>query len=292
MKSASAPILAILYAGNEYDVADLYELVLASGTYRWTSGAVDVSWGGNTYSAAPGGPGLERGRSRSTAGLDVATMDVKVVPGAVTVAGVPVLLAAVRGAFDLASLTITRVFYDTSPAIIIIGSEVVFAGNVVEVKPGSTELDLTIRSSLALIDVQLPKRFVQTTCPYTVYDANTCKVNPAGYTVTKTLDVGSTKSVLVTTTTTGLLTPGAILTFTSGSLSGTKCQAASVSGGSVIQLTSPLLALPAAGDTISIVRGCNKARDLTTGDRQGDCAAYFSNLLRFGGFPDTPKATQ
>jgi hypothetical protein len=56
-------------------------------------------------------------------------------------------------------------------------------------------------------------------------------------------------------------------------------------------LTAPMTGIPAAGSTLSIVRGCAKTRDVATGDRQGDCAAVFANLLRLGGFPDAPKST-
>lgn len=277
MKTASDALKAHLFSSSVLRPAELYEFTLPGGTYRWTSASADVTYGGNTYSAS--GPGLKRGRMRSTARLEVASLDVTVVPGTVLLAGTPLMQAAVRGQFDRAPLTVHRVFLDASGAVI--GGMNIFSGLCVEARPGTTELLLTVRSTLALFEKLIPPRLIQPGCPYIVYDSQTCKVLPAGFTdATKTVAAGSTAQVIQLSSASTRAVPSSIITITSGALNGTQAVIASVAG-VACTLTEPLTAAPAVGVTLSILRGCDKTR--------ATCSSVFSNMLRFGGFPDVPQ---
>lgn len=277
MKAALAALQTHLYNSNCHRPADLYAITLPSGTYYWTSCDRDVTYGGHNYSST--GPGLKRGRYRATARLEVASMDVTIVPGAVTVAGTPMLQAAVRGQFARATVTITRVFFGTDGSII--GGETMFTGGAVAVQPSTTELGLTFRSDLAMFEQQLPRRFIQASCPHQVYDTQTCKVAPAGFTdATKTVAAGTTTQVIQLSSASTMAVAGSIITVTGGALSGTKVLVASASG-AACTLAAPTSSVLATGVTLSILRGCDQTR--------ATCAGVFSNMLRFGGFPDAPQ---
>lgn len=276
MKTASLAVRNYLYLGNEYLPAELYDLTVQGTTYRWTSAGRDIVYGGNTYSAS--GPGIKRGRSRQATGLEIASIEVTIAAGSVTLAGTPLLLAAVRGYFDNAPATISRVFLDSAGAVV--GGMTVFAGTVIEAKPGTTELVLTVRSALAMFDRMLPRRHFRVECPYVVYDPLTCKMSAAGFTdATKTVAAGSTTKSIVLSAVSAMAVPGSIITLTAGALAGTKCVAASVSG-TTVTLTDALASVPAVGVGLSILRGCDHKRDT--------CSSIFGNMLRYGGFPDTP----
>lgn len=72
-----------------------------------------------------------------------------------------------------------------------------------------------------------------------------------------------------------------VITFTSGPNSGLKRTVASYAAGGLITLVLPLPVAPVAGNTFSIVPGCDKQM-LT-------CEQKFNNLINFGGQPFIPQ---
>lgn len=276
MKTALAALQTELYTKNAHRPADLYTFNLPGGPYYWTSASLPVVSGGFTYTT---GPGLKRGRVRTTARLEVATLDINIVPNGVLVAGIPMMQAAVRGYFRNAGFTLNRAFFGSTGQII--GTEVVFGGFLVDVCPGTTELVVTARSAVAMIDSPLPRRLIQSQCPYVVYDTNTCKAVAASFTdAAKTVAGGTTAQVIQLSAASTQAVPGSIITVTSGAQNGAKVQVQSVVG-TAVTLTEPMSAVLATGVTLSIVRGCDKTRNT--------CKNVFNNMVRFGGLPDAPR---
>jgi uncharacterized phage protein (TIGR02218 family) len=157
---------------------------------------------------------------------------------------------------------------------------IIFDGNVVEVEPGSTEVRVTVRSALSKLSTEIPKRLIQPQCPYSLYDTN-CGVAEAAWTHARTAASGTTASVVKLSSSSTNATVGGRLTVTSGTYSGQTRTIKAVSGVDVT-LAIPLPGAPATGAGLSVAKGCDKTRAACRG---------FSNIARFGGFPDTPKAS-
>ena len=106
-----------------------------------------------------------------------------------------------------------------------------------------------------------------------------CGLNRAINTTAAVVQAGSTSTVIVTgnpAITTG--SPGWIV-LTSGANNGIRRPIKSNAAGS-LTLVTPLPNPPSVGDTLDVVKGCDKRR--TT------CYATYNNLDRFRGFPDVP----
>lgn len=111
-----------------------------------------------------------------------------------------------------------------------------------------------------------------------------CGVNLAGFTHTATLTAVASRSVF---TASGLTQDehyfrGGTVEFTSGVNAGVKLDVAAHAAGGVLTAVIDLPFLPAVGDGITAVRGCNKI------GRAGDCLLVFDNLINFRGFEDVP----
>lgn len=274
MKYAAVALQNALYLGNVYAVAECYRIVFADGVtplLRLSGTMSDLKFSGFTYL---GGVVIKRGTVRTTARLEVATMEVTFIGGDYLVGGVPIAQAIRQGVFDDALIECIATYWDAGGAYI--GRQTVFQGTVDEPKPGSMESVLTVKSAVSRFTVKLPRRFIQPSCPYTVYEPNTCMVSPAGFTDTAPLvATGTTTSLLKLDRDCAMAVAGSMVTFQSGAVR----VASRVTDPRTIYLGRPLSAVPALGSTLSIQRGCAKTKT--------DCAV-FSNLLRFGGFPDAP----
>lgn len=74
------------------------------------------------------------------------------------------------------------------------------------------------------------------------------------------------------------------LVVTSGNAAGQKAAIMSSTTGGGLTFLLPLKILPSIGDSVSIVAGCNKTKDM--------CKTKFNNLANFQGFPFVPTVDQ
>jgi uncharacterized phage protein (TIGR02218 family) len=274
MKTSNATLDAAL-AQNVVILADLYAFEFREGTQRWTSFDVDVTDGVNTWSSI--GPVITREQTRITAGLSVDTLGITMAPGAIQISGASMNIAAIQGSFDNIRVLVQRA-YMTTPGVAANLVLTVFDGTIAEVRPGSTEIALTVKSGLAKLSDPVPRRLIQPQCPYRFGDVS-CGVALASWIHARTVAAGSTTTVVKLSASSTNANVGGYLHFTSGALSGVYRTIKAVSGVDVtVNLALP--SVPATGVSLDVVKGCDKTRT---------ACRTFSNIARFGGFPDAPK---
>jgi uncharacterized phage protein (TIGR02218 family) len=290
MKSASAPLIALL-ATRQFNYAGLYQyLLVGGGNLYYCSGDTDIRYGGNTYSAGGSvGPYFDTTGNKAKAhwkiGLEVDTVTFDVMPGSSTVSGQALLSAVRQGVFDGAELTYSGAYWPKQAyqtPIVPTGVVIKQVGRVAEFDAGRSLATPTVNSHLELLNQNMPRNLYQSGCVNTLYDAS-CTLNSATYAVSGTALTGSTGSVINATIAnpTGYFDLGKI-TFTSGANNGVSRSVKAYSSGSpgTISLVSPFPSTPANGDTFTIYPGCNKT--------QSTCSSKFSNLVNFRGFPYIP----
>jgi uncharacterized phage protein (TIGR02218 family) len=274
MKTSSAALDAVLYAENIHRVANLYTFTFAAGTKYWTTADADVIYGGHTFDCDE--VIIAEEPTISTGSSEVDTCDLAFAPGDTTLGGLTYKAMAMRHLFDRVPVLIQRVYYEQDGDIA--GAVHLFDGWIEDAEAGSTLIRLTLKSLAARLEAPLPRRIVHPMCPYQVYEANTCKVTKATWTHSRTVASGSTTTLVKLSSSSTNANAGGWLEFTSGALSGTKMTILSVSGVDCT-LAVPLPSAPVTGVGVNVVKGCDHTRTA--------CNA-FSNIARFGGFPDSP----
>ena len=279
MKTASTALVTLLNGSTQFLMADLFTLTLPSGTVlRYTNADVNITTGGNTYSAR--GPLIKRGKVRTVLGLEVDTLDLTVMADSThTLDGVPFVAAALTGALDGATVLLQRAFltaWDAAPT----GAVVLFSGRVSDVSGSRTEVRIIIKSDLELLNIKLPRNLYQASCLHTVYDAN-CAANKAALTVSGSVTGNNGTGQWMQS---GLSNASSwfdqgVITFTSGANAGLKRTVKAFASGQ-FWFALPLPNVPAVGDAFTVFPGCDKTK--TT------CAAKFNNIARFRGFPFVP----
>lgn len=277
MKNASPALISLLNSGGPFYMADLYTFTLSTGTIvRYANYDMTLIYSGNTYDS--NGPGFERTSVRTVFGLEVDTLDIKIWPDATDqIGGLPWIQAAARGVLDNATLSLDRAFM-SSPGTIV-GTLNIFSGRVSDLSMTRTEVDMTVKSDLELLNIQMPRELYQANCLHTLYDTD-CGLNRASFAVTTTV----LAAISTTKLNVGLTNPDGYFDlgygqFTSGVLNGVKRTVKAYGGGTVI-LLNPLPQLPNSGDTMTFYPGCDKL--------QPTCANKFNNLVNFKGFPFIP----
>lgn len=278
MKTANAGLQTTLLTKNAHLCADLYSFYFGPtiGWNYFTSADTDIVSGSTTWVSS--GRYLSRGSARATTGVEVSTIEITIASGSFTVAGSSVVQASLKGLLDGVRVKIDRAYMETWGSVPN-GVLNVFDGSVIAIEPSNTEVRLTVKSNLARLNELTPRRLFQPQCPYLVYDAS-CGATQASFTDARTVAAGTTVSTLVINTSSTRAVVGSRVQFTSGVLSGGNYTVVSVAGTS-LGLFPRMPSVPSNGDTLNVIRGCDKTR--------ATCTSVFSNIARFGGFPDAPK---
>lgn len=263
--------------------ADLYAITLASGTVlRYTSADIALTYAGSTYAAT--GVLVERSLIAWRIGLEVDDLTLTLIPDAdAEIDGVPFREALRRGALDAARVDVYRVFMetfgDTSP-----GGILLFSGRVADCD-ATDKIEVAVASDLELLDTKIPKNLYQPGCGWTLYDAN-CGVSRSAFTVYSTVGSGAT-TLRIPVSVSGTYGDGwfdlGVIRFLDGTCAGTSRSVKAWASGE-ISLYLALPAIPASGDQVELVPGCDKTRTM--------CLYKFGRGdLIFRGFPFIPDAT-
>ncbi len=285
MKAAS-PALVALLASNQYLYADLFTITLVGGgTLYYTNADGGLSYGGNYYACTA--PRIQRSGAKTAIGVQVDTLTIHIFGGAEDlIQGVPFPQFAVNGGFDGAEISVDRCYMNTF-GYTSAGTLNVFFGDVTEVKPSRTAVELTVSSKLELLNISMPRNLISPGCIHNLFDAG-CTLAKTSFAVAGTVAAGSSSSAIESASlaqAAGYFTFGTI-TFTSGvnaGVSATIKAHALASGTATLTLMAPLQSPPATGDTFDAYPGCNKA--------QSTCTNTFNNLLNFRGWPFVPAPT-
>lgn len=276
MKTASAPLIALLGSANQLLVADLLIITLFGGTAIYlTSSDVDIIYGGHTYSSK--GIQFARNKTRTSIGVKVDALDLTLYGDASTlINGQSLMVAATAGVFDGAIIRLDKAFMQVWGTVV--GTLLQFLGNAGQVDIGRTGIKLNVTSTLELLNIKMPRNVWQPGCINTLYD-NACGL--ARTAVPGITGSGSTAQVINSNLTQadGYFNLGYI-TYTSGANAGvTRTIKSYLSAGGQFTLMNPLPNIPSATNTFNAFHGCDK--------QQATCNGY-GNLARYRGFPYIP----
>lgn len=277
MKSASAPLIALLNGSQQFMMADLYTLTLiGGGVYRYTSWDGDQTWGGNVFSSVGGL--FKRSNVRTIIGCEVDELNFTVTAApTLLIAGVPFLQAVRTGLLDGAMLLLERAFMSVPPAVV--GTLIHFDGKMSTATVSRNEASPKIKSFLELLNVAMPRNLYQPGCLHTLFDVD-CTLTKSAWKVSSSILAGSTAALLNVSVVqaAGWFSLGTV-TFTSGANAGlSRTVKQHVSG--QLQLILPLPVAPTVGDTFDAYPGCDKM--------QATCSAKFSNVAHFRAMPFIP----
>lgn len=250
---------------------------------QWTLADLDI----NGFYTSPGAPAITRRQSRQTMGTEVAELSLSLGgAGWAFPNGKSLMMAAVEGAFDGASVKLERLIMPTWGDLSL-GSLNWFEGSVGTIEPSTFGLSLTVKSGMERLSQPFPRRLFQPACPHALYSAacglartlntnywtGTVLASPAP--TQQAFSVGGTHTLdrykLGTIKVTGPSNSPNLGLVRTISASGTT---------GLLTLAVPLPIAPVAGDTIQYDLGCDKL--LTT------CQGK-SNDSNFGGFPFVPR---
>jgi hypothetical protein len=289
MKAAGAATLAILAAG-QWVKFEFYKFVLPKvGTFYFTDADASLTISGQTYLT---GLTITRSAFTQRVGLAVQSVDLTIQPQAdnpgapVTLAGGGFLSQCRAGAFDGGIITVSKGFFNKPAAgtVLDVSPGIVpwFQGVVDQIHVGRFSVDLTVNDIVQLLNVQMPRNILQSGCVHALFDAG-CTLVKATFTTSGSISGGITANSFNTglTQANGYFDLG-VITFTSGVLSGSSYAISTyLNASGNVKAVAPWAALPTAGDTFTIVPGCDKS--------QATCSAKFSNLAHYRGAPYVPQ---
>ena len=302
----SGALITALQANKNCLVVDLFQLVLPTGTTVYlTSGQFDVTvpsgttgWSGSTQTFKSMQYGhWERGAITLEAGFDCKsnTMELSCVPQAGTAypgMSVGLLAAAHNGLFDAATVTLMTAYFPMGQYGTLLGSsiETKFYGTITKVTDiNRTKVIFECADSLYLLDMKVPSRLFQSTCPWGFCDSN-CSLTAATYTQTFTAKSGSTSWVLTPvsafTQTAGYFTQG-VVTCLTGANAGLSQSVKLHDGSGNLNVMNAFLLPITAGDTFSVIAGCSKTLSACK-TRKTAAGASVDNSSHFGGTPYVP----
>jgi uncharacterized phage protein (TIGR02218 family) len=257
MRSAPDSLIALLNSSQQFTPVDLYQITLINGTViNYTSYDIDVTDSEITYKA--NGVLIERSRVRTVIGVEVDSLDLVINPHPNDlVGGVSFLQMCAAGQLDGATLTLRRAFLNALGENM--GSFINFSGRIADMNMTRSQVDITVKSDLELLNVKLPRNLYQTTCLHTLYD-DSCGLNRADWGVAGTV-LSGTKIVLTSALTTeaGHFDLGYII-FNTGVMAGTRRTVKTYSDG-VFNLLNPLPTQPGVGDTFTAYAGCDRTQN-------------------------------
>lgn len=164
------------------------------------------------------------------------------------------------------------------------GHCILIKGRVGEIRLSNAIFDVELRSLTQLLSQDIGD-IITPICNAVFCDAR-CGLNPASYTSTGTITSVVSNREFRVSSFSGLgvnILASGVLTFTSGDNNGVKYDIKAndnVGGNGRIELQEEATRTVQIGDTVSVIRGCNKL--ITT------CSSTYNNAKRFRGFPHVP----
>lgn len=253
---AASPALITILNSQQFYKADLYTITLNSGTIlRYTDADGDLIVGANTFICT--GPIITRGTTRIVPGIEVDTLDISIRPKDTDlISGITFQQFTQNGGFDGAYIQVDRIFMstfgDTTPGVINR-----FYGRVSDSQPSRSEIVLTVKSLLELLNTMMPRNLYQFNCVHTLFDAG-CTLSKASFASNSSATSGSTASTINC----GLAQAvdffklGTIIWLT-GANAGVTRTIKDYSPG-VLKLSLALQFVPTIGDTFTVYPGCDK----------------------------------
>jgi hypothetical protein len=163
------------FTGQTVKVAFPYIGVLPETVLRFTSSDFPITVGGMTFL---NNVGFKRDGVHWSAQPQVDSLKVSMFTDKTVMFGdVTLAQAVMNGAFDDARVLIRRGFLDEGGRLA--GALVHFEGHVASVEVAANNIDLTIKSELERLNIQLPRNLIMPNCVHAFLDEG-CDPNPPG----------------------------------------------------------------------------------------------------------------
>ena len=329
-----ASLLAFLQTtpARNIDRADLILITLPTGgTIAATTGQWDITLTEYNPSTGLGTPGWfsanvtfsaiangvwSRGDITSEAqfGLKANTMDLVCVPQQTTQypgVAMGILAACWNGLFDGCPVAVYTVYMPLGQyGNVSYGVETKLANaTITKVKKlDRVHVEFEVSDCLWRCGEKVPNRLFQPTCPWVFAGADgNCGLNAADYTIAFTQSAASTVSGTVLTPTVAFTSIGAgcvdgyftqgVVTCTAGANKGLACTVNGGWGVGALLMQSPWILPVVAGDTFSVIKGCDRTLPtcIKTVKANGTALAGATgapgNSINFGGCPFIPPET-
>jgi uncharacterized phage protein (TIGR02218 family) len=275
MRSIS-PQLASHLASGATTLCQCWKLIRRDGqVFGFTDHDRDLVFAGTSFSAASG---LEGSEAESQLGLSIGGGEVSGVLMASAISEADVL----AGRLDGASIESWLVNWQDVEERVLLD-----IGTVGEIRRSDESFTLELRGPAAEWDEERGRTYIRSCTAELGDQACGIALASSAYTETATLSLvadGQRLTMPQTASAAGWFTHG-IATLTSGAASGVKARIIGherQSGQDTITLDRLIEVPVAAGDTVSLVAGCDKSFET--------CKAKFANGLNFRGFPHLPSA--
>jgi|SRR5579871_4618708 len=279
-------------------VGELFTFSLAQGGgYLWTSYQSSLTLGASTWLAASpvGAPLITRNRFGVKNTVEVPELELRLgSPDSLYFGNLKNQIH--NGLFDGATVAMDRVFMPV-PGDLRYGRVNLFTGRLSGVTIDSEGITVTSKGHNVLMNQQAPRNLYQTNCLHTFCDAG-CAITggEAAFTFTGQVCAPGTTAGGITWTvpagfTASQFTHGKV-TMTSGAASG-QIRTVRLAGGVSLAFAYPLYDAPSAGDTFSILMGCDRQLNATTSSceqHRNTSNTLVNNLQHYRGFPFVPQA--
>lgn len=279
----------LLLESRQFVYADCYTVTLPSGVSAYyTSAQYDTIVQADISDSAPvafmaNDVLIEGLRLKVGVGVDIDEQQITFKYRADTaspVTGQNVASALSTGAYDGARITKDR-YYAADWGRPWVAGVRLFTGRVGSISSiGRSSASMTIRSDLALLNINIPRNVYQASCNHTVFDSG-CGLNKAAFLVTGTVGAGSTRSFIAwgSAIRTPPLDLGTIRLISDVDVYYTRTIRAATASG--LELSYPLEFDPVVGSGFQVYPGCPRT--------YASCQT-FGNTANYKGFPYVPVA--
>ena len=278
MKDCSLALIDLLNTATSLCMVELFTITLTNGTIiRYTSGDYNINVGGFLFIPMT----IDSQQSKQSLGLSVDDLSIDLYyDGNDRILGLLIPQAFRSGVFGYAILKQEQVFMTNWQ--LVVSSDyalIIFVGRMDITTAGRSKSEIKVKGFTELLNIQLPRLVYQPGCGNTLYDGD-CQVNRAAYAVILTVLAGSNQNTLICSLSqaSGYFSQGAITGLTGQNIGAQMTVKSYVPG--TVYLIWALPSIPNAGDTFSIVPGCD--RTMPT------CDNTFNNLAKFRGTPFIP----
>lgn len=256
---------------------ELYEFTGAVATYRYTSGPLTVTYGGNDFTPVAG---LERGGIAHATDSASAALEVRI-------SSASALAQAYISGAPPTSLRLKIYRRQATSGEV----AVVWHADVVSVSAAGAVATLRTSSLVGrALETQIPSIIVRPMCGHVLYSER-CGVNRSAYAHATTVSAVSGTSITIASAggnPDGWFASGGEIERTSDGQRRTVVSHA----GAVVTLLAPFSTL-APGDAVTLWPGCDHTFGLTTSVPQvpyGHCHSRFNNVVNYGGHPYVPAS--
>jgi uncharacterized phage protein (TIGR02218 family) len=300
---AATPLTQSIMSSGQYNVAELWDITLATGqVYHFTGGDAPLTGISITTKQGTQGPfnyaaGLTIVRDKITQklGTEAGSLEVLLAPqgdysgGPPTIAGYPIMQAARYGFLAGAKVQYNELY--TNPAI---GNNTNavgwFYGSVQDIKADRFKVQLTVDDFLAyLANQQMPRLLWQVGCFHNVYDQG-CGLLQASFTSSGSVtSVGDSAHFVSNLTQVSNYFRYGVVTFTSGVNAGVSGPVNTYTKATTgaFAMRFPFPQAPSIGDTFTVYPGCDK-QQATCQNTSASTGPPFNNLVHFAGMPYIP----